>query len=88
MHRYLFSKLAARMGAQFHGVLISACNFLVARIVVWERISCLYSRSRGSLSANFCTMFIAFLQPEIQSAINLSLSPLLTNIKRLEPTNL
>ena len=29
-HQCLFSKLAARMGAYFHGVLINACNFLVA----------------------------------------------------------
>ena len=28
----------------------------------------------GSFSANFCPMFIAFVQPEIQSAINGSLS--------------
>ena len=32
-HQCLFSNLAARMGAYFHGVLINACNFLVARNV-------------------------------------------------------
>ena len=40
---------------------------------MWERISCVYVRPRGSFSANFCPMFIAFLQPEIQSAIDQSL---------------
>ena len=29
-HRCLFLKLAARMGAYFHGDLMNACNFLVA----------------------------------------------------------
>ena len=33
-HLCLFSKLAAKMGSYFHGVLISACNFLVARSCV------------------------------------------------------
>ena len=37
---------------------------------MWERISCVYFRSRGSLSANFCPTFITFLQSEIQSAID------------------
>ena len=39
------------------------------------------------LSANFCPMFIAFLQPEIQSGIDQSLQPLPTNVKYLEPIN-
>ena len=61
-------------GAYFHGVLMNACNFLVARnLIVWERISCAYFRPRGSFSANFCPIFTAFLQPEIQSAIDRSL---------------
>ena len=65
----LFSK-----GAYFHGVLINTCNFLVSLIVVvWEQISCVYFKPRGSFSATFCPLFIAFLQPEIQSAIDSSL---------------
>ena len=40
---------------------------------MWERISYVYFRPRGSFSANFCSIFIAFLQPEIQSAIDRSL---------------
>ena len=31
-HWCLFSKLAARMGAYFHGVLIDACNFPIATV--------------------------------------------------------
>ena len=31
---FLFSKLAARMGAYFHGVLIDTCNILVAHSCV------------------------------------------------------
>ena len=40
---------------------------------MWERISCVYLRPRGSFSANSCPIFIAFLQPEIQLAIDRSL---------------
>ena len=40
LHRYLFSKLAARMGAY-------------KRVVVWERISCVYFRPRGSFQLIF-----------------------------------
>ena len=61
------SKLAARMGAYFHRMLINACNFLVMCSCVGTLI---YFRPRGS-SANFCSMIIAFfLEPEIQSAID------------------
>ena len=42
------------------------------RAVVWEQISCVYFRPRGAFSANFCPMLIAFLQTEIQSAIDRS----------------
>ena len=52
------------------------------REVVWERISCVYFRPRGSFSANFCPMFIAFLQPGVQSAIDRSLPTPPTNVKR------
>ena len=40
------------------------------RAVVWEWISCVYFRPRGSFSANFCPIIIAFLQTEVQSAID------------------
>ena len=42
----------------------------------------IYFRPRDSFSANFCPIFIAFLQPEIVS--NRSIA---TKVNRLEPTN-
>ena len=41
----------------------------------------IYFRPKGSFSANSCPIVIAFLQPEIQSAIDQSLPTPLTNVK-------
>ena len=69
-------------GAYFHGVLINGCNFLAVYSCV-DRLAVIYL---GTF--NFCSMFIAYLQPEIQSAIDQSIvaNLPLANIKRLEPT--
>ena len=67
------------MGAYSHRVLIKACNFLVACSCVGNQLAVIYLRPRCS---NFCPVFIAFLQSEIQSAID-QLLP--TNIKCLKP---
>ena len=61
-------------GAYFHGVLILACNFLVVGSCV-ERISSAYFRPRGSFSANFCPLFIAFLQPDTVSNRSIVANP-------------
>ena len=53
--------------AYFHAVLINACNFLVECSCVGTDV---HFRPRGSFSTNFCPMFIAFLQLEIQSVID------------------
>ena len=65
-HQCLFSKLAARC-ACFHGVLINVCNFLVVcSCVETNWLCCILG---GYFSANFCPVFICFLQPEIKSSI-------------------
>ena len=46
----------------------------------------IYFRPRGSFSANFCPMFIAFPQLKIQSAIDRLLPTPPTNVKCLEAT--
>ena len=48
-------------GAYFHGVLISACNILVARGCVGDGIALHIL----GLEVHFCPTFIAFLQPEL-----------------------
>ena len=63
------------MGAYFHGVLINACNFCSGVQLCRNGLAVIYFRPRGSFSANFSPLFVAFLQPETQSAINQSLPP-------------
>ena len=46
-----------------------------------NRLAVKYFRPRGSFSANFCPLFTAFLQPEIQSAIDRSLPTPPINLK-------
>ena len=48
-HWCLFSKFAAKMSVYFHGVLINACNFLVAFMqLCGSRLAVIYFRSRVS----------------------------------------
>ena len=80
-HGCLFSR-----GAYFHGVLINTCNFLVACSYVGTDLAVIYFSPRGSFTAIFCPIFIAFLQPEIQSAIDQSL-PTPTHQRKALGTN-
>lgn len=54
------------MGAYTQGVLISACNILVT-------YGCAETDIFYSFSANSCLVLVAFLKPEIYSAIDRSL---------------
>ena len=79
----IFSKLAARMGAYFHGVLINGCNFLVACSCVENKLVVIYLRPRCS---NFCPVFIQLFYNQRYSQQSISCcQPLPTSIKCLKP---
>ena len=55
-------------GAYIHGVLMNACNILVVYGCVRTDI---FLHNRGSFSSvNLCPVFVAFLEPEVWSAVN------------------
>ena len=60
-------EIADGMGAYNHGVLI---NTSISVQLCGNGLVGIYYRPRDSFSADFCLMLVAFLEPEIQSAIN------------------
>ena len=86
-------EMSSQMGTYFQGVCIFISQLIRSSTTVhYQKITCVYQyphgiyfRSRVSFSANYCAMFIAFLQPEIQSTIDQLFPTSPTNVKCLDP---
>ena len=76
-HWCLFLKLAERTGAYIYEVICNECMYYSGSCMETNTLAVINKHfgPEVSLPANSCPKFVAFLEPEIQSATNRSLPP-------------